>query len=255
MPRFYKKRKMVRKPYKKRKIAKVAKSVKTYVKRQLDKNIEDKFLFQSYNSGLNLTPLTGAAPVIFDLQLSSVQTVDFSDHIGNRGRIKSAVLNYEFHMSTAAQSANNDMPVYIHMMIARPRGAQNAVTVTETDQLFKVANNVQGCFDSGDSQSRWWTPNTDFWDVRYWNSKPFKLGSATGSGTGQFANNDFKAEISGKFDMMKCYKKTMHFNATFDQGNNWYALFFVQKYDYTIVTANWDNPTANCLLKIVYEDA
>jgi hypothetical protein len=236
---------------------KVTKAVKSYVKRTLDKNQEDKYNMLSYNGTISLTAASGSAVTSFDLQPISVQGVGVGSHIGSRFRVKNAWFNYRFTLNGAAQSVANDMPLFVYMMIARPRNSPDTVTTTETDQLFYSGDNTVSNFVSGDSQAQWWRPNTDFWDIRYWTRRAFKLGSATGSGTALYANNDFKAAIEGRINMKKFYNKIIRFNNTssFAQGNNWYALFFVQKYDYTISTTDWDPPRVEGQINIVYEDA
>lgn len=255
------KKKPVFKSGKKKKFSRkvsVPKVVKSYVKRQIDKNQEDKFLMKSYFNGVTITPATGTLPLVFDLTPSgSDQGAGVSDRIGTKIRIKAAYFNWRFFLSGASQTSASDMPLYLFFMIARPRSSQNSVTTTETDQLFYSADNTLQCFDSGDSQSQWFLPNRDFWDVRYWTRRPIKLGSASGSGTANYANNEFVIERSGVVNMSKIYNKIVRFNntGTVAQGNNWYAIYFVQKFDYTVSTTNWDPPAITAQLNIKYEDS
>lgn len=247
-------RRALRKVHKKRP---VSKSVKQYVKRTISAKAEDKQMMLSYFVGPALTPgASGAIPAVMDLTPLIVQGVGKGQRVGSQCRMKTAYLNWRWTISGASQTSAVDMPLFCYMMIARPRSSQNNVTVTDTDQLFYNGGGTLTQFDSGDAQANWFIPNKDYWDIRYWTRKPIKLGSATGSGTTLFANNDFKADVSGVINMAKIYGKLWRFNnsGSVPLGQNWYLLAFVQKYDYTTTTLNWDPPVLAVQLNVKYED-
>lgn len=249
-------RKMVprKKTYKK----KVPKNIKRYVKSAISVRSEDKVMMLSYFNSPILTPgSSGVVPTAFDLTPSIAQGVGRGQRVGSVARIKSAYLNWRWQLSGASQTAGVDMPLFVYMMIARPRNDNAAFSVTETDQLFYSGGQTVSQFDSGDAQANWFLPNKDFWDVRYWTRRPIKLGSQTGSGTTNYANNSFQIERSGVINMGKIYNKILRFNnaSSTPQGNTWYLICFVQKYDYTVVTTNWDPPSITLQQNIKFEDS
>lgn len=247
-----------RKTYKRKvsaKPRKVSKSVKTYVKKVLASNAENKYAMNPFSSNVAITAASGTLPTFWDLTPLLTQGTSVSTRIGNKVRVRAAYLNWRCVFPMTGLDAT-DIPMNVYFMIARPRQSQNTVTTTETDQLFFSGNSLTSNFDSGDAQSSWFIPNKEFWDIRYWTRRPLKLAPSGNSASPPSANNDFKLEYQGVVNMKKIYNKILRFNNTSStaQGSSWYCIWFVQKIDLTISTVGWNPPFVTGQVNLLYED-
>jgi len=215
-----KKTKKTKRTYKKKAI--VSDTVKTYVKKVIDDNVETKCI-QYYNYLRNLvTPIDSATfPTsnIFPLgidpgSLSIPQGSGQGNRVGNSVTTRKLMFKGTFSCKTYDAILNNPpMPVQIKMWIFYDKR-------TPIDLPNPLSNFFQNGNTSKGFQSNLvdlWSPvNTDVYSVLA--TKTYKLGFASYTGSGPsatfqyYSNNDFNLNQNFSIDLTKHYLKTVRFN-------------------------------------------
>lgn len=216
-PRKYKKRVYKKKTYAKRK-PKVTKSIRTYVKRCLDKRIENKEVVQQSNSlgffqiGVNSI----ISSFVGDLTPTINQSVGENGRIGNDVMLKKAMLRGTLVLN--ANAAGGITPVanaqfFVRIFIGRMKQTTLPPTTPQLNQLLRAGATVYP-FDSGDGLSLCRTVNSELFTIYY--DKIHKIGSAHNGGTSVsgLGNNDFSLSKFITINCTKMYKKKLIFQDT-----------------------------------------
>jgi len=258
MAKFTKKTSYSFKRKSKKKVCKVSKCVKKYVKNALDRQSEDKIYMKGQFSALELSGPGETGPYFWDMSISIPQGTGQSQHVGSSVRIKSAYLNWRITTGSGNQISNVNCPMYVSFAICRPRADPSLVTATEIDQMFYNGNASLGPFNSKAYGSQYYPKNTAFWDYKY-QTKWMKLGNQLYDNTNgnRDPNNDFKMSYTGVVNMAKIYPKLVRFNNNNQLGQNtyWWLVAFVQKVDLTGTVVGWIQPEISLHLNVKYEDS
>lgn len=219
---FYPKKKRVykKKTYAKRKPM-VTKSVKTYVKKALDKRIENKEVviqnqaFGIYQNGAST--ITG--PLVQSVSPVIVQGVGENGRIGNTVKIKNVFLRG--YLTPSPTTIDTRTPNIIgqwnvRIFIGRLKNAISGPTTADFNTLMRTGAATQA-FDSANGLSLCRTVNTEVFTVYY--DKIHKIGFQNGNNlsvaTG-LHNNDFKLNKQIRINCTRMMKKTL----IFQEGNN-----------------------------------
>lgn len=242
----------------------VSVKVKNYVKRQIDKNIEDNMYmadlagFFSANNDLILTPAASTLPQVYSLVPSIAQGDGLQNRSGTRVRIKREVLEIDLRLSGASLSASVDVPMNIYYFVLQDRDTPASLSASDLNNLFYYSGGTTQ-FLSGSGYATTHNLNDDYFKIIKTNypNKPIKLGWSQYSSGGLFSNNDYKSMAHLKIDLTSKVVKTMHFNNTTaaPTDHNWYLCIYVQKMNLDTTTVNWDPPLMYVTQCIKYENA
>lgn len=208
-----------------RKSSQVSAAVKTYVKKTVKANIEDKTQTINYagvfgNAIANpsmysypMTPYTG--------YMTIGQGITQNQRIGNSIKIRSVYLRYILRpMPYNIDSNPFPAPVQVDMFLGRTRVCSGDQPISgDFVNLFQNGNSSIGPVGSLNDIIA--NPNTDYFTIKKrWSHK---LGYNDYFGTGAvasnqyFSNNDFKMNIVKKLNITKYYPKMLKFNDSTNQ--------------------------------------
>lgn len=211
----------------KRPISKLTRTVKTIVKKALDKRIEDKEvcntdqymeIYQALNTSITGNTVVSLSPTI-------VQGVGENGRIGNSVKLKKLFLRgymsiypqNTLSVITNSQAIEQVGQWNVRLFIGKLKNAISSPTTLDFDKLLRTGA-AQSPFNSSTSLSLLRTVNTEYFTVYY--DKIHKIGIQSGNNvsvaTG-FHNNDYKLSKFIKLNLTKFMKKTLIFN---DDGNN-----------------------------------
>jgi len=232
MPKFYPKYRKKAVPrkrvYKKKTVAKS--SVKTMIKKALDRRIENK---HGGTTGQLGAYQDGANTVIGSFQLLPVitQGVTESTRVGNTIKMKNIFMKGFLRYNTTGLlnvTPTNPIPYHVRIFIGKLKYTNAAPSVSEFNGLLRTgSSNVP--FNSTDGLSLCRKVNTEQFTVYY--DKIFKLGTAIPSQTSSvfnvangISNNDYKLNHYIKINMTKFCKKNFIYdnNATGPTNNGLY---------------------------------
>lgn len=256
--------KRAKRPYKKRprRAKKVSKSVKTYVKRVIHQNVENK---RASTGGNNIITAYNVSSNILAIPLSPISTyltiaqgVGQGDRTGNSIVLRKVVFRYVLTPSVYNASLN---PTPTPQMVKFWFGYTRAAPLTQSTSAV-------GFFQSGDTSI---TPGGYLSDMlrsingdlfKMFTSRTFKLGNADYSGLGSQANqqyntnNDYKLNHIGSIDVTKYMIKKVKFNDTTNNQSNGHGLFLYATTVRADGLTNSANPvTLDWWLDYEYEDA
>lgn len=222
-----------------KKSSSVSSAVKTYVKKELHSQIENKCA--QVNPGpvsfgnVNESPDFNAFPMApLSLYWSINQGVGQGNRIGNIIKVRKTYLSYILYPLPYDAATNpNPVPNEIRLMLGYVRN---------TPTFAPIAGDIAQLFQSGSTSA---APvgnvkdlisvyNNDFWSIK--KSWTHKLGYANNGGTGNtavqqsFANNDFKMNVTKRLDITKHMPKTCVFNdatATTNTKNLFFMYYAV----------------------------
>lgn len=242
----------------------VNEATKKYVKKQLDKNIEDKMYMAdlvgavSGDSSLILTPSSSTLPQYYQLIPSIAQGDGLQQRSGTRVKLKKCVLDCQLLLSEAARTAGVDTPMNIYYFILQDRDTPATLSASDLNQLFYYTGGTTQ-FLSGSGWATTHQINDDYFKVIKTNypNKPIKLGYASYDNTGINSNNDYKSNVHFKIDYTRQVEKVLRFNnqSSTCLNHNWYLCVYVQKQGLNTTTVNWDAPQLYVSQLIKYEDA
>jgi len=200
--------------------------LKAMIRREIARNVENKTQ-QYYNFQRVLeVPSTGAAfttanifPVGVDpSSLVISQGAGQGQRIGNKIKTKKLTFKGTFNPTSYDAITNpNPQPNQIKMWIFYDKTDVTAVPTPLSSNDFFQDGSTSRSFSS-DLADMWSPVNTDRYRVLA--TKTFKLGFASGNGTGAaaiqqfFANNDFKLNCNFSFDLTKHYPQMVNFQDT-----------------------------------------
>jgi len=270
--RYFKRFPRKRRSYRKKKMGtkRVPKATKSYVKKEIHKQIENKFYTQDlvgYVSGDNngiLTPSASTYPLFFSLTPLITSGTGLMNKIGSRIRIKSSKLRIRMFLSGAAVTAAVDVPMNIYYIVLNAKDTPATLSTADLNQLFYYNSGgslATTQFLSGSLFAATHKLNTDYFNIIKTNypNKPVKLGWSLYNTTGLSNNNDYKSYVC--FDVNiptgKGLSKTPHFsnNASTPLDYNAFIVFYIQKQNNDTTTVNWDPPNIVATQHIRFEDA
>jgi len=244
----------------------VSNNVRSYVKRAIHANVENKRV--SYSLGFPvgnfqnsnvlqvkaLTPGAGAA-------ITLLQGTGQGDRIGNKVRIMKAMLRYTASV-TAYDVILNPIPQPMEFMIifgyvkATPTIAPNAAQVA---LLFQNGNTALS--PAGDISDLIQPYNTDFWCIK--KTLRHKIGNSVNEGTGSaasrayYANNDYKINVVNSINITNIYPKLLNFSDNSTGAQNAALFMMVQAVNAngTLSGAAAQPVLFEYCIDITYEDA
>lgn len=248
---------------KKRVSSKVPKKTKAYVKRMLDRRIEDKMYMAdlvgtaSLNNELILTPSTSTLPLYFSCIPSISQGTGLQNRTGTKVRIKRCTLDIQLLLSAAAITSNVDVPYNIYYFLLQDKDTPATLSASDLNQLFYYSGGTTQ-FLSGSGWASTHQLNRDYFNIIKTNypRRPLKLGYSSYS-VGVCNNNDYKSNIRFTIDYTKAVNKVLHFNNNNSTAldHSWYLCVYIQKENLDTTTASWDAPQMYVSQCIKYEDA
>jgi len=215
-----------RKAYRKRA---VPKSVKTYVKRQISANVEDKIavLQNLLNTTITQTNSTTIG-VIQNLIPLINQGVDVCDRIGNKIKCKRLIYSGQVSRNSLNTSA---VPQMVVCVIARLKSGYDTPNLSACNLLKYQSTNtgtpVMSGISSTDMRTIYSPYNRDVFDIKL--VKYFKVFNASGM-PNPFVNNDFKIQQNFSINLTKYVKKIWKYNNNVNNPENeglygmWYAI-------------------------------
>lgn len=195
-------------------------AVKTYVKKQIHGQIENKSIQLQFTSslyGVNGSPTLNAVPLSpYSGFLAITQGVGPNARTGNIIKTRRLMFRYVLRpLSYDAVINTIPQPYEIQMIFCRVKSDPTSVPVSaEVNQLFQLNNSALG--PQGTLEDLCMPFNTDYFQV--FKVVRHKLGYADNVGTGQqanaqyFANNDFKMNVVRSINLTKYMPKTVKFN-------------------------------------------
>lgn len=217
--KFYPKKKAVPKKrvYRKKTVAKA--SIKTMIKKALDKRIENKTvcltdqLFDVYSAG----GITITTSTVANLNPIITQSVGESGRVGNTVKLKNLFMRA--YMSLAGSISSTQTPQIpgqfnVRVFIGRLKNTIAAPQTAELNTLLRTGTLVSP-FDSSNALSLVRSVNTELFTIFY--DKIHKIGSqhnGTGTVTTGIGNNDYKLSKFLKISLTKAFKKTLQFQDT-----------------------------------------
>lgn len=210
--------------YKKR--TTVSRVIKSYVKRTIHSQIENKIsikqeVLKTITSYVNNTGMLCLPMIPYN---EIVQGLGQSDRIGDT--IKTRKVFFNFALRPAPYDATNNfipLPQTVIMMFGKVKNAKPQKPIsTDFSKLFQYGNSSQA------PQNRLLDNvlpiNTDYFTV--YKKLTFKIGQSQVTGTGAnlaasfYANNDYKINQCRRMDITRYVPKTVKFNDTTAQPTN-----------------------------------
>jgi len=203
-----------------RKRSSVSAAVKSYVKRSIHSNLENKTMTINYAGAFgnaNANPSMYSYPITpYTGYLTIGQSIAQNGRIGNEIKIRKVYLRYILR-PTPYNAASNPFPAptQVDMYLGRTRlCAGDQPIAADFNNLYQSGNtSIPPVGNLNDLISN---VNTDYFTIKKrWSHK---LGYASNQGTGgavdpqYFANNDFNLNIIRKLDITKHCPKTLKFN-------------------------------------------
>jgi len=200
----------------------VPSSVKTYVKKQIHSQIENKSIQLQYTTslyGVNGSASLNAIPLSPYSGFLAV-TQGSGPNYRNGNTITTRRLMFRYVMRPLSYDAvinTVPQPYEIQMIFCRVKNDPASIPVSaEVNQLFQLNNSALG--PQGTLEDLCMPFNSDYWQIL--KVVRHKLGYADNVGTGQqataqyFANNDFKMNVVRSINLTKYMPKVVKYNDT-----------------------------------------
>jgi len=180
----YRRRRFARKSLRRtRKPRAVSKVIKSYVKSQIHRQIENKVYIQSSGLNADVTRTTSGLPVNINLLPQLTQDASQGGRIGNEVRIMRGSLNIMFQLHPYSSINTVSAPCYLKYWIGKlakqnPAAAPtNALPSNACDDFFEAGTTSGGFV--GDERDLVRTVNKDTWTI--FKSGMIRLGEQAGS--------------------------------------------------------------------------
>jgi len=262
--RVYRKRapKRAKKLYRK---STVGLAVKSYVKRAIHANIENKR--QSYNqiyavgSYANSNTLYARPITPYTGYMVINQGLGQADRTGNRLKVVKAMLRYvAFPLSYDPGANPTPIPQEFQIILGYPKQTSGTIPSNAViQQLFQVGNTSQP--PQGDLGDLITPFNKDVWTIKKYIRH--KIGNSAVEGTGSstnsayYANNDFKFNVVRSLDITSIYPKNINFNdaGVTHQGAGLYIMVQAINANGTTKSAAIQSLSFEFTVDLTYEDA
>lgn len=196
---------------------KVSKPIKTYVKRMLSRNVEEKF-WSSSAQNIDITTVGGSTPTNLYLLPTPTNGSGYSDRIGEEIMVKRASVRGFVNLSKYDSLANNTTitPIWVKIWIVSSKLANsNTFSNLQSSSAFFRSNNDSLGFN-GTLRDQTFPVNQDLFTVH--KTKMFKLGASNASAqlntTGYYDNSPMSVPFT--FDLTKYVNKLQ-----FDEAQTW----------------------------------
>lgn len=214
----------------------VSQAVKTYVKRRIHSNIENKVANINYGNSfgaINESPDMNMFPMLpYTTVWTIPQGTSVAGRIGNQIKIRKVMLNYVLRPNPYDAVFNTTcIPHEIDLYLGYTKQLPGFLPASG-DLDFLYQSGATSLRPAGTLKDIVSSINTDYWHIsKRWRHK---LGYSSNNGTGNsatnqsFNNNDFKLNVIQKLDITKFCPKTVTFNdgTNSPQGKN--LFFFYQ---------------------------
>lgn len=241
-----------------------AKTVKSIVKREVHKNIEDKKALYVQN----ILPITSYANLATMQVQTCIPSVNITQSVGQSGRLgctvrtRSLYFNMYLYPNPYNATSNvNSKPQIVQLFFGKIKGQRDRIpTNLDFSRLWQNGNSSTNPYS--DLRDLTQQINNDYWTV--YKIFTFKLGLSSYSGTGSnpayqnFTNNDYKLNHVRKINLTKYCPKVLKFNDATLQPTNDNLYFWIQciNADGTQpVDVNYLPATFGYSSHYVYEDA
>lgn len=251
--------------YAKKKQTTVSQAVKSYVKKIVHTNIENKVANINYGlsfGAINESPDMNMFPM---LPYSSVWTIpqgtSVAGRIGNQIKIRKVMLSYVLRPNPYDAVFNTScIPHEIDMYLGYTKQLPGFMPGT-ADLDFLYQSGATSLRPAGTLKDIVSSINTDYWGIsKRWRHK---IGYSSNNGTGNsannqsFNNNDFKLNVIKKLDITKFCPKTVTFNDAGQnpQGRNLFFFFQAVRADGLLSGASQLPVNIEYWVDFRYEDA
>jgi len=253
------KRPVRRRVYRKKPV--VSKAIKTYVKRTISSNIENKY-FVDYGTNQSITTQSGGGtPIHRQLLPSLVQGLGAGQRLGNEVMVKSAYIRGHVNILPYNATTNpGSVPVYLLMLLVKNKKANIAMGSSNAGHdLFELGNSAIGL--QGNMLDMILPINSQNWQQLA--RKKVKLGCSSLSSNatsiqGYFDNSSFSVPF--QFNYGKYLKKLQYedsgsgFTQTTPVNTN-LSLIFQTVYANGDTSAQYTIAEYHYSIRMVYEDA
>lgn len=261
--KYYGKKRVGRKPVRRTKTTKkparkVSTAVKSYVRRAISSNLENKvFIAYTANTNINTTG-PSQAPTASQLLPYPAQGVGHSQRVGNEILVKRAYITGRINILPYNSLTNPlSTPILVKMWLVSNKQANNfsPTSTTAYNNFFEVMNGSIGF--QANTLDLFLTPNKDAWTVHA--SKTMHLGATYASSSGQVGTSGYfdnsKMSLPFYFSYAKHIKHLKFDDTTLLPTNK--NLYLV----YQAVNADGSNSLNETLcevhysIRVEYEDA
>jgi len=239
--------------------------VKSYVKKQIHSNIENKCIQvqQSYGFGTYLESQDfNAFPMAPQTGYWGIaQGVGQGSRIANSIKLRKVTLSYVIRPLPYDVNTNpNPVPIEVQLLLGYVKNTPSYVPIGgDVAQLFQSGNTTQAPFSN--LRDIIAPINTDYWTIK--KRITHKIGYAETAGTGSIAanqynsNNDFKMNVKKVIDITSMLPSTVKFNdATIGSTTrNLYFMFYAVSATGSTVGANFLMAHIDYWIDFHYEDA
>ena len=237
---------------------KVSKAVKTYVKRAIHSNSENK-VFLQYGANNTLVTAAGSVPSNIYLTPFPSQGSQQSNRVGNQIKVVKAFVRGHVNLLPYSQTSNPQVgPLLVKMWLCSSKlvNGTNTMTTSGIDTNFFEANNTNISFQ-GNVLDIELTNNKDNWTI--YKTKTFELGTTaansalTTQAAGWLDNSKFTMPFY--FSFTRYMRKQLKFNDTVQYATN-HNLWLVFQAVYADGTSAVVNAAEyHYCSRVEYEDA
>lgn len=271
MPFFPRRKSNYRKrraPMRKRAVGKrkssVSVGVKSYVKRQIHLNMENKTkqvqLFNTFGSSLQDATLNVFPMLPYTGYMSLAQGVGSSDRVGNVCKVRKLMLNYTLNPLPYDATVNTTPKPMEILMILGYLKQSSGVIPQPGDISILFQNNNSATAPTGSLFDLISNYNSDVWTiVKSWRHKIGYANQSSIPNTNNFnfTNNDYKYNVVKKLDITRHVTKTLKFNDTSSnvQGRNLFLMYYAINCDGTVPAQSQINCQIYGHVQLDFEDA
>lgn len=232
----------------------VATAVRKIVKKEMDKDTEDKYYQAQLLYQIIFTDAVTAPAAALNLSLTGLaQGTDSGQRVGDRVKITKAFLNLAVIQNGGAVVIP---PTLVSVYVARPKATPISSPTPANYNALKQNWAAPGTFskEQTDQPNTFYTlVNYNAWDVAYHETCLIGLAQpsvATGVGT----NNDSVIYKELKVDLTKFYKGPTVFDGNVPQNNTWFLFAFAYEIN-AAPTVGAVYPLIRGEMNFMYEDA
>ena len=202
---------------------KVSPSIKSYVKKAISSNTENK-VWINYGANQTIQTASGIAPAFQNLLPQITQGTSHGGRIGNEIKIKQGFIKGHVNLLPYNASTNNfQAPLYVKMWLCSNKKINsNVVSGTDiTTNFFELTGGTAGF--QGNMLDMEFTPNKEYWTV--YATKTFELGLTTASAAQYQDNSRFSRPFYFSFGRYLKSKLKYDDNTAVPLNKNMFLLF------------------------------
>lgn len=239
-----------------KKVSKVPLAIKSYVKKALHVNIENKVL-TSYAANQSINVAVSNVPSWINLMPVVSAGIGSGNRIGDEINVVKAYIRGRINILPYNVTTNPLSPVLVKMwLVSHRRINSNQLTDTDISTTFFTINNGTIGFQ-GNMLDMIFTPNLDSWKI--YKTKSFELGSSSSSGTTGSAGTYFDNSamtVPFYFEYAKHVGKVKYLNgASVPQNKNLFLVIQVITADGSSSASSIQPAESHFVSRIEFEDA